>query len=109
MEKTIEVLSTVQFDTNFPPDNLLAFRTWLDVIIKSIPMEYIKDAEIAFFCEVGYDEHTPGIIIEYTRKATKEEKEESESNRRNRAELIKKMELKELSRIQAKYDGDVKR
>jgi len=94
VRKTIE-----QYDNDWPKSDAIEFMAWFHSKIADVPDEGRDSLTINIECDSGY----ATIEFVYTRLETDTEEAMREQSALSREELIRKQELSELARLQAKY------
>lgn len=87
--RVVLVVKTDEYESDFPPTNLMEFRAWLDQKTNLIPEQYRHNAEFEIDSYVSYDSSYARLTIQYSRPELPEEESarESELMRRKRANL----------------------
>jgi len=84
-KKTIKILEREQYEIGFPPENALALRCWLDLLIEETPDKCRDSVEVEFEAFEDYRGQGLRVRVFYTREETPAEARESaaalESNR----------------------------
>ncbi len=85
------------------PSTINKFIIFLNDLIKDVPEEFQEKVEIEFTPFESYGELEVRLTIFYERPMNKEELDTLKEQEQNKADEMEDDELKELSRLQAKY------
>ncbi len=102
MERQVVTVPTFQAekcDAQWPSDNLLAFKDWLEGQIASIPSDALANATIEIKTAAFYEGADPDITISYTRFETDHEMQlryQQELHIRTRREAERATMIKKL-------------
>lgn len=102
MLKTVVIYEARRYDSNWPPENLLAFRDWLDDRIKSVPPESRAAATIYIEAEDAATE----IEINYPREETAAEKAEKKRTEKVHADKVIQREKDLYEKLKVKYGSN---
>lgn len=101
--KTVKVVDIEEYEKGFPPDNLIAFREWLDARIAEVPLENLASAKIDISGYDNYGSACANVAISYTRPLTPEEQEVKRQHDEQYRRQIEERERAALASLQAKY------
>lgn len=104
MKKILDVTvfkTSSYYSEEWPPENLLEFKAWLDERIESIPKEYRSVAVL----EISTEDEDTYFNIEYKREETDDEEWIRENWEAERTLRHEERERKTLAMLKAKYEG----
>ena len=88
------------YSEEWPPENLLKFRDWIDQQINSIPEEYKATATF----EIENKDGNTHLTIGYNREETDEEEAERKRSEAERISVKERRERQMLAELKAKYE-----
>jgi hypothetical protein len=100
----VTIYKKIQWDEDWPPENLLLFIARFNEKLKEIPIEYRNSAQISIegITPYGNDPRSE-IKIFYYRDLTTEERTKMKASKERNKQAIREHELKELERLTNKY------
>jgi hypothetical protein len=103
---TKSVFAAEQYDSDWPPTELLAFKGWIDEMLEQIPEQFHENASISIGSDSGYEGSShANLTISYTRPETKEEALSRTRQADAMRESNDKRERQLYAQLKAKYEA----
>jgi hypothetical protein len=107
---TITIFASESYENNWPSENLIEFKKWVDALIEQVPAEYRPTASIGIGSVSSYeDSHYGEIEVSYQRPETDEEMQMRHAREQSRAAEQEAKERRALDVLIAKYGKPVTR
>ena len=99
----VNVLDLEEGSSQWPPEPLLEFASWVGKLVSSVPIEHLASARIEFGSSVSHDMGMVTLEVWYYRPETDAEMQAREVEEQQAAVARRAKELRRLADLRAKY------